>query len=206
MTENTPATRMELLRAKSKRKLAVKGHSLLKRKRDALIRSFFDYVKQYRELRGRVHGQMAEAYDVLHIAQGVSGVNRVKGLAFAARPSFSLEFSDRNLMGVRVPAITVNQEQGGVNASLIGTSYYVKDAYDRFQRLVPDLVKLAELEQVLLKLADEIRATKRRVNALEYIQIPRLEELVRDISARLAEQEREGFTRLKHVKRQLEAQ
>ena len=166
MSQRVPANRMELLRVKDKRKLASKGYDLLKKKRDALIKQFFEYVKQYKELSSDTVEQLQEAYDVLHVAQAVSGVHRVKSLAFSTRESFSVQHTEKNLMGVRVPTLDVQKKPVTHNASLIGTSYYVTDAQQRFQDTVPTLVKLAELEQTIFALADEIRKTKRRVNAL----------------------------------------
>jgi V/A-type H+-transporting ATPase subunit D len=80
----------------------------------------------------------------------------------------------------------------------------VEDARLKFLELLPDITKLSEIEQVIYALAEEIKKTKRIVNALEYIKIPELEKLEKDIKAKLAEIEREGFIRLKNVKKQLE--
>jgi V/A-type H+-transporting ATPase subunit D len=202
--ENVSANRMELLSVKKRRKLASTGYTLLKKKRDALIKHFFDYVKQYKELSANTIEQLKEAYETLHIAQAVSGVNRVKSLAYSTKESFSATTQLKNLMGVKINALSVQKQPVEHNASLIGTSNYVTQAQEAFQNAVPELVKLAEIEQTIFALADEIRKTKRRVNALEYIYLPKLEETEKSIQDRLAEMEREEFTRLKHVKEQLE--
>lgn len=202
--ENVAANRMELLATKKRRKLASKGYDLLKKKRDALIKHFFDYVKEYKERSADVIEQLSGAYDVLHVAQAVSGVNRVKSLAYSTKESFKASTETKNLMGVKITSLQVTKQPVEHNASLIGTSNYVSQAQTQFQDVVPELVKLAELEQTIFALADEIRKTKRRVNALEHIYLPKLEETEKSISDRLAEMEREEFTRLKHVKGQLE--
>ena len=191
---------MELLRTKDKRKLATRGHQLLTRKRDALIQEYFRFVQEYKKLSSDVHQQLQAAYKTLHVAQAVSGVHRVKSLSFAARESIQATHQEKNLMGVRVTTLQLTQEPVSHNASLIGTSYHVTNAQQQFAQVVPRLVKLAELEQIIFALADEIRKTKRRVNALEHIHLPRIQATQKRIQARLAEIEREEFIRLKHVK------
>ncbi len=202
----TSATRSELLKAKAQKKLAIKGHSLLKRKRDALIRVFFAKIKEYKILKKRTLENLQIGYDTVRIAQGVSGVNRVKSLAYSMTPSFAINSSEQNLMGVKVPKFELKDLGARLNSSMIGTSYYVEMARLRFVRTIPDLVRLAEVEQVIFTLAEEIKKTKRRVNALEYIKIPEIEGIEKHIKDRLAEVEREAFFRLKNVKKKIEAQ
>ncbi len=204
MTEYISPTRSELLKVQSKRKLAQKGHDLLKRKRDGLIRIFFEKIKEYKKLKKETLEGLAHAFEILRISEGVSGVNRVKGLAFSSNPSFDVVASEKNMMGVRVPSFKIKLKEVEINASMIGTSYYVEEAREEFIKLVPDLVRLAEVEQVIFTLAEEIKKTKRRVNALEYIKIPELNVTEKRIKDQLAEVERESFVRLKNVKQKLE--
>lgn len=207
MTQQTSITRMELLRLRAKKKLAKKGHDLLKKKRDTLIKEFFSLIKEYKELKRATVDELRTAFDTLHVAQAVSGVNRVKGLAFSAEPSCEVNAQTKNLMGVKVPRFTIKElPEASINASLIGTSNYVQQAREGFVQLLPDMVKLAETEQVIFTLAEEIKKTKRRVNALEYIKIPEMEHQETLIKTQLAEAEREAFGRLKNVKKKLEAQ
>ena len=195
-----PANRMELLRTKDKRKLAQRGFELLKHKRDALIQAFVKHVEEYKKHSQHTLEELQAAYNVLHVAQAVSGVHRVKSLSFATRESLQATKHTKNLMGVQVQTLNITKLPVTHNASLIGTSYHVTDAQTRFQAVVPQLVKLAELEQTIFALAQEIRKTKRRVNALEHIYLPRVQETEKNIKDRLAEIEREEFTRLKHIK------
>ncbi len=203
-TANHPATRMELLRVKEKKKLAQKGHSLLKKKRDSLIRTFFEMIQDYKVLKKETIADLGQAYENLHIAQGVSGVNRVKSLAFSSQESCTFDFSEKNLMGVKVFSVEVEQHDTEVNASLVAVSQYVETARQRFLSLLPKIVKLAEIETAIFKVAEEIVKTKRRVNALEYIKIPEILEVEKAIKSQLAEMERESFIRLKNVKQKLE--
>lgn len=202
----TSITRMELLRLRAKKKLAQKGHNLLKKKRDTLIKEFFVLIKEYKTLKEETVQSLGKAFEVLHIAQAVSGVNRVKGLAYSSTPSLEVRAKTKNLMGVHVPQFTLTPKDGGVNASLIGTSYHVERAREHFIKLLPNMVKLSEIEQVIFTLAEEIKKTKRRVNALEYIKIPEMESQEKLIKTSLAEIEREAFGRLKNVKKKIESQ
>ncbi len=207
MAEQISITRMELLKLRSKKKLAKKGHDLLKKKRDTLIKEFFTLINEYKSLKMKTVENLGGAFDTLNIAQGISGVNRVKGLAYSSEPSCVVNAETKNLMGVQVPRFTIEAVEGaGFNASLIGTSYQVKKARDQFIELLPAMVRLAETEQVIFTLAEEIKKTKRRVNALEYIKIPEMEHQENVIKTQLAEVERESFGRLKNVKKKLEAE
>ncbi len=205
MSQPVSATRMELLKLKQRKKLAQKGHNLLKKKRDSLIKTFFALIGNYKKLKEETIKKLAQAYEVLHVAQAVSGVHRVKSISLALQKSFEITFSSKNLMGVQVPAIDVISKKVDSNVSTIGTSYYVKDVQEKFQKIIIDIVKLAEIENVIYKLAEEIVKTKRRVNALEFIKIPELEETEKNVKSQLMELEREAFTRLKNVKKKLEA-
>ncbi|MFT4261146.1 MAG: V-type ATP synthase subunit D [Candidatus Woesearchaeota archaeon] len=201
---NITPTRMELLKTRQRKKTAIKGYNLLKKKRDALIREFFILIKNYKELKQKTIEKLSQAYTTLQIGQGVSGANRVKGLSLSSEKSFSLKVSSSNLMGVKVPKLLFEKKTASFNASLIGVSYYVEDTRKKFLELMPDMVKLAEIELVIKELAEEIKKTKRRVNALEYVKIPEIKSQEKAISDRLSEMERESFIRLKNVKKKIQ--
>jgi len=201
---NIIPTRMELLKTRDRKKTAIKGYNLLKKKRDALIREFFILIKDYKELKQKTIVKLKSAYKTLQIAQGVSGVNRIKGLALSSEKAFDLSLTTSNLMGVKVPKIKYQTKTASFNASLIGVSYFAQDARDKFLDLLQDMVKLAEIETVIKELAEEIKKTKRRVNALEYVKIPQITDQEKQINSRLQEMERESFTRLKNVKKKIQ--
>lgn len=198
-----PTTRMELLRIVAKKRLAKKGHGLLKKKRDSLIRTFFDLIKDYKKLKKLVSEELRIVYDELHIAQGVSGVNRVKSLSFSTAESCKVSFLKKNLMGVEVPVINIEKEKDDLNVSLLGLSQYVENSRKGFVKILPNILKLAEVENTIFKLAQEIIKTKRRVNALEYLKIPEIIKIEKTIKNQLAEIERESFIRLKKTKERL---
>lgn len=194
-------TRSNLLSLKAKVKRAHKGHSLLKRKQDVLIREFFERLREYRAYRSDVHTQLKDAYRSLSLDIAYSGVFVSKSVSYATRDVFDVSIDEQNLMGVRIPEITVTRLGDPVNA--YESAPLLSEAARRFRDLFEKLATLASMELVLHRLADEIKKTKRRVNSLEHIQIPSLQARARSIRFALEEQERESFVRLKMIKKRI---
>ncbi|NMX21451.1 V-type ATP synthase subunit D [ANME-1 cluster archaeon GoMg4] len=206
--EGVSPTRMELLWLRRREKLAVKGHDLLREKRDALIAEFLDVVSEVRGARKEVEDKLREAFDYLIIAQAGLGVEEVRQLSLMTPQEISLDISSRSIMGVSVPILEL---QGELTRNVTDRGYGFMDssaAVDKcarsFEEALEKLIKLAELEEAVRNLAGEVEKTKRRVNALEYVMIPRLKATRKYIQMRLEEMERENFTRLKKIKTMLE--
>jgi V/A-type H+-transporting ATPase subunit D len=206
--EGVSPTRMELLRLSRREKLAVKGHDLLREKRDALIAEFLDVVCEVREARKEVENTLKEAFEFLIIAQAGLGVEEVRQLSLMTAQEIALDFSSRSIMGVHVPVMELehdlarNLTERGYG--FMESSAAVDKCARSFEESLEKLIKLAELEEAVRNLAGEVEKTKRRVNALEYIMIPRLQATRKYIRMRLEEMERENFTRLKKIKAILE--
>ncbi len=196
------ATRMELLRLKKKGKLAQKGHKLLKEKRDALIGEFFSLVDSLKMLRRNVEGELSGAYRSLIIAQAVGGYQDVKLAAEAQEVLPPLDVDQKTIMGVKVPLFSL---AGKVTStySVVGAPLELDIATEKFSGVLQSLIKLAQEEEAVRRLAEEIKKTKRKVNALEQILIPRLEKDIVYIRVRLEEMERENFSRLKIIKKRM---
>ncbi|NJE26221.1 V-type ATP synthase subunit D [Thermococcus sp. MV5] len=201
-------TRMELLRLKRRIKLAEKGHKILKEKQDALIMEFFTIYDEAIALRRELNQKIAEAFEQLRLAEIDMGVVRLSETALSVKPNREINIKRRNIMGVPVPLIEAEgfrrdpYERG---YAFVSTSPKVDVAAEKFEEVLELAIRLAEIEETLKRLAKEIEKTKRRVNALEYIIIPRMKETVKYISQHLDEMERENFFRLKRVKALLEA-
>lgn len=192
-------TRMELLRTKRKKKLAEKGHKLLKQKCDTLVMEFFETLKEIKALRAGFGEKFASAQNSMKRAQALQGQPDVARLALGTSSGFKLEQENKNIMGVRVPilhAMPSKQEWYGYYESTVE----LDEAVAKHRELLPDLLRLIEKQLALNKLAEEIKTTKRRVNSLEYIAIPRLEKQEKLITFKLDELERESFSRLKVIK------
>ncbi len=208
MIEGVSPTRMELLRLRRREQLAVKGHDLLREKRDALIAEFLDVVGEVRDARMVAEEKLKEAFEYLIIAQAGLGVEEVRQLSLMTAREIPMDFSMRSIMGVNVPIIELpedlSREVTERGYGLMDSSSAVDSCAKRFEEALAKIIKLAELEEAVRNLAGEVEKTKRRVNALEYVMIPRLKTTRKYIQMRLEEMERENFTRLKKIKAILE--
>ena len=200
-------TRMALLQLRKKTKLAKRGHSLLKEKRDAIVMQFFEKMDVTREAREKVNDLLTHAYQDLTLAQASAGSSEVFSASLAVSEIPELDMSHRNIMGVKIPTIGeigFSRKVTDRGYGLLDTNSRIDIAAKDFEEVLSNLVKLAEYEHSLRLLATEIKKTKRRVNALEYLTIPKLERSTKHIRMRLDEMERENFFRLKIIKRRLD--
>jgi V/A-type H+-transporting ATPase subunit D len=207
MAENPNPTRMELILARNRIKLAKKGHKLLKQKRDVLIMEFFKILSKAQDLREELNAVMAEAYRNMAIAQAYHSRTEVEGVAMAidSNPAVSIEV--KNVMGLKIPTISAKVSEMPLmerGYSIIGSSAKIDAATESFLHALVMIVRLAETENALRKLIREIEKTKRRVNALEYVLIPKIEAQAASISFRLQEMERDSFVMLKTIKRKID--
>lgn len=197
------ATRMALLATKKKITLATKGHKLLKEKRDALIGEFFAIVDKVKKLREQVETELEGAFKSLILAEAVNGIGEVRRAASVAQPVAPITRSSKTIMGLKVPLFTFEgkpMKVTGRGYSLVTTSVELDYAAQHFERVLTTLISVAEMEAAVEALAQDIKKTKRKVNALEQILIPRLEEERDYITMRLEEMDRETFGRLKIIK------
>lgn len=205
--EGISPTRMELLKLNRRVKLAEKGHKLLKEKRDALITEFLDIVEEVRGIRTEVESKLEESYRNLLMAQATLGVESVKEISLVTAQDIQMDFDTRNIMGVKVPLIEAGRVTRDVTRrgyGFVDTSATVDECAKSFEESLELIIKLAEIEETVKRLATEVEKTKRRVNALEYIIVPRLGATAKYIRMRLEEMERENFSRLKKIKAALE--
>ncbi|KZX15891.1 V-type sodium ATPase subunit D [Methanobrevibacter cuticularis] len=206
--EGINPTRMELLNLKNREKLAVKGHSLLKEKRDALIMEFFNILDRVKGSRENVERILQEAYDDLTAAQVRMGDLAVQKAALSVKESVDVNIDSRSIMGVVVPVVESKIESKTLVDRGYGfsdTSVKLDEAAKKFEEAIKLVIELGEIEKTIYLLAAEIEATKRRVNALEHIMIPKLENTVKSIEMRLQEMERETFVQLKMIKSSIQS-
>lgn len=207
LIEGVNPTRMELLKLKNKAKLAAKGHKLLKEKRDALIMEFFEIVDRAKGVRQNAEEKLAEAFRSLIIAQATLGTMKVATASMAIKSEIGLDIESRNIMGLKVPVVDIEETRKPLlerGYGLIDTSAQLDEATLRFEEALSAITELAEIEETVKLLALEIEKTKRRVNALENIVLPRLDATVKYIRMRLDEMERENFFKLKRIKAMME--
>lgn len=194
-------TRMELSNLKKRLKVAVRGHKLMKDKRDEMVRRFIGYVRRDKELREQVEEKLAAAMQEFVLARAsMSGAEVEEALCYPARPA-SLTAKKGNVLSIDVPEFSLNTtEDFSYPYGFSTTSAELDSAVQSFSELLPLLVELAEVEKTCNLLADEIEKTRRRVNALEYVMIPQFEEAIRAITMKLDENERGNLTRLMKTK------
>lgn len=196
-------TRSTLLRLNKTIKLAVAGHSLLKRKRDGLIKEFFKVLKQAKEQEMRMQDDYRRAVEEINIARAVDGTSAVRSASFAHKEKAQIELETKNIMGVIVPKISSSYHVEAFHKrgyGIIGTSGYIDDAAEAYEQVLKDIIVSAEIETTLKKMLIEIEKTKRRVNALEFRVIPRLRTDAKYVKQRLEEMERDDIFRLKRIK------
>jgi len=201
-------TRMELLKLKQRVSLAQRGHDLLREKMDALVIEFFEVLRRIGEARTGALKQLSLAYRELSVCSAVMGTIEARQASKEAKRELEVEISTRHVMGIVVPTLEVEKVERDALArgySLHTTSSVLDEASKEFEKALGLMVKLAELEESARAIARELEKTKRRVNALEYILIPRLKAALKFIEMRLDEMERENFSRLKRIKAMLEA-
>ncbi|MDF2956852.1 MAG: Archaeal/vacuolar-type H+-ATPase subunit D/Vma8 [Candidatus Alkanophagales archaeon MCA70_species_1] len=205
--EGVSPTRMELLKLTRRVKLAEKGHDLLKEKRDALIAEFLDVVSEVRAARKEMEEKLKEAFNNLILAQALLGVENVRQISLMTARKISLDFDARSIMGVSVPVIeaeSFSRKATERGYGFVDTSAVLDRCARSFEEALEKIIKVAEVEETVRRLAEEVEKTKRRVNALEYILIPKLKATRKYIQMRLDEMERENFIRLKKIKAILE--
>ncbi len=200
---NVNPTRMELTRLKRRLKTATRGHKLLKDKRDEMMRRFVLLVRENARLREQVEKELSVALGEFSLCRGVMEPAMLEeALMYPAR-SVDLTIGKDNIMSVEVPTIQVVEgtlQETVLSYGLAQTSSQLDGAIAGLAAILPQMIKLAEIEKTCNLLADEIEKTRRRVNALEYVMIPDLEDTIRYITMKLDENERSSLTRLMKVK------
>ncbi len=201
-------TRMELTRLKRRLSVATRGHKLLKDKRDEMVRQFMLLIKRNRELRREVESALSVALSGFVLARVAMTKDTFdEALLFPVR-EVELNTSRQNIMSVYVPKIEYKEkkrEQAFFPYGLLTTSSELDSATTSLAGVLPQMIELAELEKTCNMLADEIEKTRRRVNALEYVMIPQLQETIKYIKMKLDENERGNLTRLMKTKEMIAA-
>lgn len=203
VTQITP-TRMELTRLKKKLVTAVRGHKLLKDKRDELMRQFLDLAKENMELRKAVEEGIRKANANFVTAKASMPEEALHTALMAPKQEVYLEAERKNVMSVEIPVFEYRTRTADPNDiysyGFAFTSGDLDDAVRSLADVLPQMLELAEKEKACQLLAAEIEKTRRRVNALEHVMIPETQESIRYITMKLDENERSSQIRLLKVK------
>lgn len=199
---NVNPTRMELKKLKARQQTAKRGHKLLKDKSDEMIRQFSVLIKENKRLRDEVERELSEVLRQFAIARSVTAPYSVEAAFAVPSVAVSAKCGVKSIMGVEVPDIELitSKRSEGLPYAYAEMTSEADFSVAKAAELLPKMVKLAEVEKAVRLLADEIERNKRRVNALEYIMLPQLEETIKYIKDKLDENERAAIIRLMKVK------
>ena len=197
-------TRMELTRLKGKLRTAQRGHKLLKDKRDELMKQFLETVREVRALRAEVEDELMKVHGSFTVASALMSSQALEQALLYPKQSVELTMTFQNIMSVNVPVYDF-QTKSKSDADIYpygfaATSGELDAAVDALGHVFRKMLKLAQIEKSAQLMAEEIEKTRRRVNALEYVKIPEMQESIKYITMKLEENERANTIRLMKVK------
>ena len=201
---NVNPTRMERTRLKKSLSTALRGHKLLKDKRDELMRRFLDIVRENKLLRENVEEKLKKANQYMSVAGAVMQREALVSALLMPKQGVELKVGERNVMSVNIPTFEVKTKTDSVtdiySYGFVNTGADLDKAVLLLSEALSDMLRLAECEKSAQMLASEIEKTRRRVNALEYVMIPNYQDTIKYISMKLDEADRSNTTRLLKVK------
>ena len=201
---NVNPTRMELSRLKKQLTTATRGHKLLKDKQDELMRRFIALVKENNELRIQVEQEVTDALSNFVLANATLNEAFIEELVAIPAEKVELEIIEQNILSVPVPKMIFDYDESVQEVPLdygyVNSNSELDQAFAKISSILPKLLALANVEKTCQLLSKEIEKTRRRVNALEYMTIPQLEETIYYIQMKLEENERGEITRLIKIK------
>ncbi len=200
MRLNVNPTRMELLNLKKRIKIAVRGHKLLKDKQDELMRRFLELIKDVKELRLKVEKSLNDVFRKFACLSSIMSEESLEEALAMPAKVINLNIEKSHVMNLTVPKYETKVEGDIMCYGYGDTSGDLDLALYQLDTILQDMITLAQKEKTIELLAAEIIRTRRRVNALEYILIPNLEETIKYIGMRLSEMERSNLARLMKLK------
>ncbi len=201
MAQNVAPTKGNLISTKKSLQLSKVGFELLDRKRNILIREMMMLIERANEIQGKIDSAFSQAYSALQNANITLGFCEEISMSMPIDDSIKLNY--RSVMGVEIPILTIdNSEKNELHYGLASSNSALDEAQMKFLYVKKLTIELAEIENSVYRLADSIKKTQKRANALKNIMIPKFEGAVKIITDALDEKEREEFSRLKVIKRQ----
>ena len=192
-------TKGNLINIKRSLMLAKLGFDLMDKKRNILVREMMSLIDTAKSIRGEIESTFDTAYKALQTANITLGI--CESIAKGIEVETGIEIKYRSVMGVEIPKVTINSEFDTRAYGFSGTNSQLDIAYICFDKAKRISVVLAEVENSVYRLANEIKKTQRRANALKNVNIPKFERTISYISNALEEKEREEFSRLKVIKK-----
>ena len=192
--------RMELLKLKRRLELAIRGYKLLKDKRDALIQIFIKLVQENKETREEFDKKIRECMNEFLLATLYMGEDDQNSIFLFPQRKTTVKTELQIVMSVKVPRFKVKEEGKLYTYGMIEASPELDNSLKKYHEIVPLMVKMAELDKAIILLTEEIEKTRRRVNALEYVMIPNLEDTIKFITMKLDEMARSTNSAIMRIK------
>ncbi|MDR1518820.1 MAG: V-type ATP synthase subunit D [Planctomycetota bacterium] len=193
-------TRMQLLRLKKRLVMSRRGHKLMKDKMEGLVQAFMALVSEYASLRDVVDKGLPATLGLFMLSSGISGAEAIASALEECDARLEVEINRKSVMSVPCPEVELRSFELRPSYSTLSTTTDFDAACASLRDIFPKLLKLASMEEAVVRMADEIEKTRRRVNALEYVMIPSLKSTIKEISSKLEEAERSSRARLMKVK------
>lgn len=201
---NVNPTRMELTNLKRKLVTAMRGHKLLKDKRDELMRRFLELVRENKALRAEVEAAIEDSNRHIAVARSVMQGPALDTALMLPKQEISLEIDEQNVMSVMIPKYKTKLRSPDTSDMFsygyVYTSGELDSSVKSLSTVFEKMLRLAEVEKSCQLMAAEIEKTRRRVNALEHVMIPQYQETIKYITMKLDENDRSTTTRLMKVK------
>ena len=204
MNPNTFPTKGNLILAKNSLALASQGYELMDKKRNILLRELMGLIDQAKDIQAEIDSTFREAYQALQKANIELGIHYVQDIAASVPLEQSIRIKTRSIMGTEIPLVQSQSDWPNLTYAFYSSSEALDQARMNFEKVKELTIKLSMVENSAYRLANSIKKTQKRANALKNITIPHYEDLSKSISNALEEKEREEFTRLKVIKRNKE--
>jgi len=203
MDENVLPTKTNLIKYKETLAFSEVGFTLLDKKRNILVREIMTYVAKAKELEKKINQTFIEAYDALAKANVTLGIKNVADIAASIPEAGDFTILYKSVMGVEIPMVQYEKKEIELRYGFYRTNSAMDLVHQKFNEVKYLIYELAQTENAVYRLAVEIIKTKKKTNALENIQIPKLKEIIKTIAENIEEIEREGFFRLKILKKKM---
>jgi V/A-type H+-transporting ATPase subunit D len=201
MNPNSFPTKGNLILAKNSLGLARQGYELMDKKRNILIKELMELIDEAKGIQSEIDETFTSAYKALQKANIELGIDYVKDIAMAVPVDESVRIKTRSIMGTEIPLVEHEGRPLNLTYAYYSTRESLDEARSKFEKVKELTLKLSSVENSAYRLANSIKRTQKRANALKNITIPRYESLTKNISNSLEEKDREEFTRLKVIKR-----
>lgn len=201
-SESVSPTRINLIQTKKTLKLAESGREVLERKRDILLRELRNSIYEAERAREDLLAALAKAYKNLREANMAKGSETIANVALGSNAEANYRIDYKSIMGVTVPVVEFQSENNvKPDYGFANTNVELDQTFKQFQKILELIADLARAEGTTFQIANDVRRTQRRVNALNYVLIPRYKSIAKSIELVLEEKDREEFVRTKIIKR-----